>query len=123
MTKPTTRTKLPAAPRRLSREAAELWRSTVAYLSRNGRLEAVDGAVIEGFCMAVCRQRLLQAGIDATGVLGPDGKPNPLLRSTEAVAASVKNFAITLGLTPASRKAMPAKPPKSKEANPWAGVL
>src|SRR5690242_5716629 len=118
MTKPRTRSKtppahpmplqMPPAPPHLSAEAAVLWDGVVAYLHTNGRLEAVDGAVIEGFCMAVCRQRALQAALDKEGVV-TDGKLNPILRSSESVAASVKNFAITLGLTPSARKALPAK--------------
>jgi P27 family predicted phage terminase small subunit len=117
--------KLPAPPRYLSPDAAEIWRGVIVYLSSNGRLEAVDGSVIEGFCMAVTRQRLLQAELDRTGVLGADNKPNPLLRCTEAVAASVKNFAAVLGLSPAARKGLPANSTKKKTkgADVWVGVL
>jgi P27 family predicted phage terminase small subunit len=107
----------------LSAAAAEIWTQVTTYLERNGRLESVDGAVIEGFAMAVTRQRLLQAELDRTGVLNADGKPNPLLRSTEAVAASVKNFAHVLGLSPAARKTLPSKPRKASGGDIWSGVL
>ncbi len=114
--------KPPPAPKHLSADAAEVWRVVVAYLAQAGRLAPIDYPVICGYAMAVSRQNQLQAELDKAGVLDADGKPHPLLRSTEAVAASVKNFAHVLGLTPAARKSLPAKPTKSGDDR-WRGVL
>ena len=114
-------------PVHLSREAAEIWRRTVADMARNGRLEAIYGLTIEAFCMAVVRQRALTVAIDKAGVMCADGKPNPLLRTVEATATSIKNLAHVLGLTPGSRKVLPRQAPRPAKGNrrsdPWRGVL
>jgi P27 family predicted phage terminase small subunit len=122
MPKSTKRMKLPPAPPYLSAGAAVIWRGVVAYLATNGRLEAVDAGTIETYALAVVRQRALQAEIDRDGVM-PEGKPHAALRTIEATAATVRSAAHCLGLTPASRKALPARPPKTKEADVWANVL
>ena len=123
MTKRKTKPKQPAAPRYLGADAATLWRQTVAYLSGQGRLEATDGGVIETYCMAVARQRAFQAVIDREGVVMADGKPHPLLRTIEATAATVRNLAHVLGLSPLARKALPSMSSQPKGASVWDGVL
>jgi P27 family predicted phage terminase small subunit len=114
-------------PAYLSADAARIWRAVVAYLSRNGRLESVDAGTIETYALAVVRQRQLQAEINRRGIMIGD-QPHPALRTIEATAATVRSAAHCLGLTPAARKALPArvKQPRlnsGKGADPWAGVL
>jgi P27 family predicted phage terminase small subunit len=121
-TKRTKRTRLPAPPAHLSSDAAKIWRSVVAYLGANGRLQAVDAGTVECYCMAVTRQRQLQAAIDANGVMS-DGKLHPALKTVEATAATVRSAAHCLGLTPAARKALPATKKPTKRSDTWAGVL
>lgn len=115
------RPKLPAPPRHLGVDAAAIWRQVVAYLRDNDRLEAVDAGTIETYALAVVRQRGLQAALDRDGMV-IDGALHPAARTIEAVAATVRSAAHCLGLTPASRKALPAKA-KTKEPSVWSGVL
>jgi P27 family predicted phage terminase small subunit len=115
----------PPAPTHLSREAAEVWRRAVARLAAHGRLEGADENVLAGYCMAVTRQRALQAELDRVGVLD-DGKLSPMLRVIEATAATVKNLSHVLGLNPPfARRTLPGKfPPATKGGRDvWRGVL
>jgi P27 family predicted phage terminase small subunit len=129
MTKRTKRAKRirpPSPPAHLSTDAARIWRSVVGYLTINDRLQSVDAGTIETYCMAVTRQRQLQAAIDHDGVM-PAGKPHAALKIVEATAATVRSAAHCLGLTPAARKALPARKQTrnagTKGADPWHGVL
>jgi P27 family predicted phage terminase small subunit len=123
MTKPKSPSPPPRPPAYLSADAARIWRGVVTHLRGNGLLLRVDVGVIETYCMAVVRQRRLTAELDKAGMLDESGKPHPLLRTIEATAATVKNLAHVLGLSPMSRKALPAKPENPKGADPWSGVL
>jgi len=116
-------------PPHLSREAALVWREVVAHLRREGTCLAAYGAAIETFCMAVVRQRRLAAELDKAGAGALD---KAVLRATEAAAATVKNLAQLLGLSPA-RKAKPkptgggtragGRGSGDKSGGVWRGVL
>jgi phage terminase small subunit len=112
------------APPYLSHDAAAIWRQVIAHLRRNGTLALAYSGLIEGYAMAVARQRQLSAELVKAD---PDARTG-LLRAVEAAAASVRNYATTLGLSP--RKAKPAakaalgdKPAGGKGRNVWRGVL
>ena len=73
--------------------------------------------------MAVVRQRQLTAALDRAGIVDKDGKPNPLLRTIEATACTVKNLGHVLGLSPMGRKALPAAADTKRKGGTWAGIL
>ncbi len=111
-------------PAHLSVDAAKLWREVCTHLQANQRLLRIDAAVIETFCFAVERQRRLVAELAASKLVDAEGKPNPLLRTIEATAATVKNLAAVLGLSPLARRLLPSTPKKSKGVGgAWAGIL
>lgn len=123
MKKPKPRPTTPRPPAHMSTDAARIWRQVVTHLNRNGQLLRVDTGTIETYCMAVVRQRRLNAVLDKADLVDESGKPHPLLRTVEATAATVKNLAHVLGLNPVARKTLPAKNPKEEGGGPWAGVL
>jgi phage terminase small subunit len=98
-----------------------VWRTVVAYLHEIGELHVVDAGTIETYCLAVVRQRRLAAELAAGPLVGADGKLSPVLRVLEGTAATVKNCALALKLSPTARKG--AKPPAKTATSHWAGVL
>ena len=104
----------------MSREAAAVWRRTVAHMAARGPVDAADEIALETFVAAVIRQRRMAAEIEETP-LTTDGKISPLLRVAEATAATVKNLGHVLGLNPTARQRLPKAAPQ--KANPiWDGV-
>jgi P27 family predicted phage terminase small subunit len=123
MSKSKARTTAPKPPAHLSDEAAKIWREVCAHLEQNGHLLRVDVGTIETYCMAVVRQRRLNAELDKAPLLDASGKPHPLLRTVEATAATVKNLAHVLGLNPVARRTLPAKQSTIAKGGTWDGIL
>jgi P27 family predicted phage terminase small subunit len=110
-------------PPGLPKEAQTLWRDVIAYLRRTGLLVSIDASIVETYCLAVHRQRCLCAELERTGPLDATGKPNPLLRTIEATAATVARVGHLLALNPMSRKSLPAKASEKRRKDIWEGIL
>ncbi len=130
MTKTKARANELRPPGHLSADAARIWRQVAAHLRANGQLLRVDAGVVETYCLAVVRQRRLTAVLDKAALVDAAGKVHPILRTIEATAATVKNLAHVLGLSPLARKALPPriKQPRlpdsgGKGTDPWHGIL
>ena len=109
-------------PAHLETTEADIWRQVVAHHEANGSLLAVDAGVIELYATSLVRLRRLNAAL-REAVLMTDGRVNPLLKVVEATAATVKNAAHVLGLSPLARKTIPAKGATKKAGGVWAGIL
>jgi phage terminase small subunit len=101
-------------PASLSAGGRAVW---IEVIGRIDRTTIADGP-IETYCEALARHRLMCTKIAERGIVDAAGKLNPVSRTIEATAHTVRDLAHDLGLIPRKRTA-----PAAKEGDGWADVL
>jgi P27 family predicted phage terminase small subunit len=114
---PKPKTGIPRMPAWLTEAAKEEWEHILPILSEMRVLTKADRAPLAGYCQQFARWAQAEAEIDADGqvirvpivskktgeVVGHEIKANPAVAIADTASRSMRNFAIDLGLTPASR--------------------
>jgi phage terminase small subunit len=109
-------------PSHLTPDGRKIWRQVVAHLEANGAATTVIGPTIETYIDAVLRQRRLSAALADAPLIDGEGKLHGALRVLEATSATVKNLAVTLGLTTLKQRKSGGTAESPTEGK-WSGVL
>ncbi|VTR90826.1 Terminase OS=Bifidobacterium scardovii GN=BSCA_1010 PE=4 SV=1: Terminase_4 [Gemmata massiliana] len=122
----------PDRPKHLGKAARKVWDRTVKEMDAAGALAVADRDVLAVYCVAVADLEALSAEIERDGLMidiptfdrngRPTGatnrKPHPGLKWRADLMNKVRQYAETLGLTPAARSRAGAAP----EAAPTAAT-
>jgi P27 family predicted phage terminase small subunit len=87
-----------------------------------GMLSTVDLAVLSAYCESYGRWR---AAIELRGhgLIGPDGRVNPLIRIERQAALDMLKFGSELGLTPAARTRLGGAGGTTKRSGKFEGLI
>jgi len=94
-----------------------VWLTGGEYLASRGLLATGDLPGLACYAAAVSRIRQLEEELATAGVIGPDGKPNPILAALNQANTPAKNWAVSLHLAPYSRLPLSRKTTDAKEAS------
>jgi len=95
--------KVPQPPRGLRAAGSDAWQHAAAYLTAAQLLTGADLALLERYCRLVDYAADLEADIDATGAILPDGRISPSLRAHATLVNTIKGAALSLHVAPYSR--------------------
>jgi P27 family predicted phage terminase small subunit len=115
----------PSCPRWLSPSARAEWRRVAPELDRMGLLTILDRAALAAYCTAYARWQEANAVLAREGMVIPGWRgalrKHPCVTIMRAAEATMRGFAVELGLTPLSRGRLSVPPPE--KADPFEEFL
>lgn len=112
---------IPKCPQYLSHLARKEWKRIVPELDRLGILTCVDGAALEGYCVAYANMVKAQKTLDEKGLTFETDRgyvgQRPEVNIVNKSLVIIKSFCAEFGLTPSARARMllPGKPEEEDE--------
>ena len=114
---------LPNPPSCLDELAREKWGELAEELHRIGVLTLVDGDTLAMYCQEWSRWQQAEEMVKYAGVLGEDDKLSPYLKVSRSAAAVCQALGKQLGLNPASRVRICARPSGDQQLSDTAREL